>query len=280
MLILVFAVATTTLTGCIGNGTPTQADEVRNSFIDSTENVSFYEYEGELTRDMTPVNEVGRQVSTTTTEAIIDYENEELKSNLVSVRRQANETRSNTKTYLINGTVYERTESQRLDSGWTRFENSQEVKKTWEARDELGLYAELLGNVSVGMAERDEEVSENDSMHILDVGLDKKERVEFLTGKLGDEASFFEDINIDEFSMRVWISDDDHRLVRAETEVSMTAPNQRTEVGVIDLEVNIESTDEFSYDQPVEIELPEEARGAERLRPETGLGANGSQRQG
>ncbi|MFP4188121.1 MAG: hypothetical protein ACLFR5_01780, partial [Halobacteriales archaeon] len=137
-VLLLFSVLTA---GCIGGGA-SQADEARDAFVEN--NVSSYVYEGETTYSF---GAPGGPTRTTTiaANATVDRSTTSLAAELDSLTEGAGErAESNTTTYLVNGTVYSNSVRGGNSTGWVAFRSEGEVENTWEARDELGVYEDLL----------------------------------------------------------------------------------------------------------------------------------------
>lgn len=263
LLIPLLAVLAVLLAGCVGGGGGdaggVSPEEVRDGFVGNGSNVPSYGYEGETTFEIGAVGRERTQTTTTTTDAVLDYEGRRLRAEQVS-GQGGQETR--TTRYVVNGTAYDRTNTSSNDTGWIAFENATEANKTIEDLDELGLYARILENASVSLADGGGEDADGTDTHVLTVELDESERIDFLTGKLSEDSGFLNELQMEEFNTTVWISEDENRLVRARTEVSAVAPDQRTRAGVLDMRAEMTFVNEFRYDEPVEIELPDEARDA------------------
>lgn len=253
------------LSGCVGGGDGATAEEVRDGFVGNGSDVSSYAYESETTFEFSPVRGTGTRINTTTIEGVVDYENREVRAEIVLSGGTPGNQRVNSETmeYLVNGTAYDRTVRGSNDTGWVVFGSPSAVNRTWEARDELGFYTRTLENASVSTASQGQENIDGTATHALRVehGGDD-ERVEFLTGKLSDDLEFLDDIRMEEFNTTVWISEEESRLVRAETEATAVEPDVPVGNQRMDIRVRISFVDEFSYDEPVEIELPEGARDA------------------
>jgi len=262
-----------------GTGNDTVADELRDDFVEGASNITSYAHEGEITFETSAVDRPSVQITTTTTETKLDYADRELVSEIESIKSSGEQIQeSNTTSYLVNGTVYERTVGNLGDSGWVFINDSESVNTTWKARDELGFYADFLGNTSVSVASEGQGSMEG--KRVLNVEPGDEGHIDFLSGKLGDQADFFNNTEVESFSSTVWMSEDGD-LLRAETNASVLARNQSTGQGNMDLEVDISFTDEFSaYNEPVEIEIPEEARDAEPLEPSPGIRIGGGEGEG
>lgn len=248
--VLLIVVVTVVLTGCVGSSA--SPEEVRDGFAGDGKNVSSYAYEGEITFEISALRGAGTQTQTITTDAVVDYDNREMRAEQVTSQR-AQETR--TTRYVVNGTAYDRTLRGTNDTGWISFDKPAEVERTWDSMDELGFYTRILENAPVSTASQEQETIDGTETHALRVELDDDERTDFLTGKLRDEPGFLRELRTEEFNSTVWISEDGSRLLRAETEATLI--NSRT--GRPDLRAELSFIDEFSYDEPVEIELPQEA---------------------
>lgn len=256
--VLLLVVVAVVLTGCVGSSA--SPEEVRDGFVGNGNDVSSYGYEGEVTFESSPVRGTGTRVRTTTTESVLDYENRELRAEIVSsAGTPGNITKiRETTSYIVNNTGYDRTVPG--SGGWVKTDSSLSVNRTWEARDELGFYARFLKNASVSTVGQRQEATDGTEARALRVELDDDERVAFLKGKLSDDPGFLGNMRMEEFNTTVWISEEDGRLVRAETEATAISPNVRVRnVGVMDIRTELSFVDEFSYDEPAEIELPQEA---------------------
>jgi len=247
----------TLTTGCLGAGA-SQADDARDAFVESHANVTSYVHEGEKAQS---IGEPGgpAQTTTVTTEAALDYEARELRATLVT---ESGGQTSNTTTYLVNDTVYSRTIREN-STGWAAFPSDAEVENTWEARDELGLYVDVLRNASVEA--NGTETVRGEQARRIDVELDEDRRIDLLVGKFRDPRSFFEQAEIQTFRTTVWITDDG-RLLRAETAATMTFSDQRTRSGETDIEVGLSFNDTFRYGDAPSFELPAEAANATEVR--------------
>ena len=250
VLLLVVAVV---LAGCVGGDTSPEPEEVRDGFLGDGNNVSSYAYESETAFEIGVVGREGTQTNTTVIDAVIDYEKREMSAETTA----GPGTNQTTTSYIVNGTQYDRTVRGTEDTGWVTIDDPSVVNMTWEARDELPFYVGVLQKASVSAAS---ERTGSVDAHALRVELNETERMEFLTGKIRGRTGFLSGIRIDGFNSTVWISEGENRLLRAETEMSVVAPDQRTRAGVLDMRADMKFVDEFSYDEPVEIELPEEAR--------------------
>lgn len=247
-LLLVFVVLVVA-TGCIGDG---ETENARDAFLEN--NVSGYEYES------TTAYEFGAQgrttFSATQTRSVIDRQRRELRANLTTMPEE-----QKTQTYLVNGTLYTKTTANGTDTGWLRFEDSNETVREWEARDELAVYEELLEGSSVDQ-NGTEEVRGTEANR-LEVSLNKEDRTDLLLSKFGDDRSLFESAEIDEFDTTAWITDNG-TLLRSRTNASMTIPDQQTQMGVVDMNVEVYFADDFYYDDSYSVEVPEEASDAPR----------------
>jgi hypothetical protein len=247
-LLLVFVVLVVA-TGCIGDG---ETENARDAFLEN--NVSGYEYES------TTAYEFGAQgrttFSATQTRSVIDRQRRELRANLTTMPEE-----QKTQTYLVNGTLYTKTTANGTDTGWLRFEDSNETVREWEARDELAVYEELLEGSSVDQ-NGTEEVRGTEANR-LEVSLNKEDRTDLLLSKFGDDRSLFESAEINEFDTTAWITDNG-TLLRSRTNASMTIPDQQTQMGVVDMNVEVYFADDFYYDDSYSVEVPEEASDAPR----------------
>ena len=253
VLVLLAALAT----GCLGGGA-SQADDARDAFVEGYTNITSYIHEGERVQSVGEPDGPAR-TTTITTETALDHETRELRAFLVT---ESGGQTSNTTTYLVNDTVYSRTVREN-STGWVAFPSDAEVENTWEARDELGLYADVLRNASVD-ANGTETVRGEEARRI-DVELDEDERIDLLVGKFRDRRSFFEQGELETFRTTVWITDDG-RLLRAETSATMMFSDQGTRSGETDIQVGLSFDDTFRYGDSPSFELPDEAANATEVR--------------
>lgn len=241
--------------GCVGNGgtnAGAQADDIRDTFV--ANNVSSYVYEGEMSYSFGTAGGPAR-TTTITTEVTVNRSARELGATVNSVTEGAGERlASNTTTYLVNGTVYSRTVRNGNSTGWIPFDDDAEVENTWDARDELRLYEDVLRNASV--EHNGTETVGDGQAHRLEVEL-RDRRTDLFAGKFRDEPDLFEEAETDSFGTTVWITDDGN-LVRAETEATMTLRGQQTRSGERDMNVELRIADDFRYDEPAAVELPTE----------------------
>lgn len=248
VLLLVLAVLAS---GCLGNG-GAQADDVRDSFVEN--NVSSYVHEGETSYAF---GSSGGPTRTTTidVQAALDRGTRSLHATVDSLTEGAGERiASNTTTYLVNGTVYSRTVRSGNTTGWVRFSDDADVTNTWDARDELGLYEDVLRNASV--EHNGTETVRDETAHRLDVELgDRRSRL--LQGKFRESPGFFDQAETESFRTSVWITDDG-TLLRAETHVTMALSGQQTATGERDLNVEMRFVDTFRYED-VTVDPPREA---------------------
>jgi hypothetical protein len=238
--------------GCLGNaGTDgAEADEVRDSFIDN--DVSSYVYEGETSYSFGTQGGPTR-ATTITIEATVNRSARELDATVDSVTEGAGErTASNTTTYLLNGTVYSRTVRDGNSTGWVPFEGDAEVNNTWDARDELRLYEDVLENATV--EHNGTETVRGKQAHRLEVELGEN-RTDLLLGKFRESPEFFNQAETRSFVTTVWITDGGN-LLRAETEATMVLRGQQTRSGERDITVELGLTDSFRYDERTAVEPP------------------------
>jgi hypothetical protein len=260
LLLVVVAVA---LTGCVGSSV--SPEEVRDGFLGDGNNVSSYVHEGEVTFESSPVRGTGARIQNIKTDAVLDYENRELRAEIASRGGTPGNvtTIRETTSYIVNGTGYTRTVPG--SGGWVKAGDPLAVNRTWEARDEIGFYTGVLRKASVSMVSGEQETVNGAEAHVLDVELNESERTDFLTGELSDRPEFLNQLRMEEFNSTVWVSKEKNRLLRAETEVSAVAPNAR--VGQrgqrrMDIRTELSFVDEFRYGESVDIGLPEGARDA------------------
>lgn len=259
LLLVLLLGAVVVSAGCVGDGGDSVSpEEVRDGFVGNGSDVPSYAYESETTFEFSPVSGTDTRINTTKTEGVLDYENRELRAEIVSSGGTPGDIKTirETTSYIVNGTGYDRTVPG--SGGWIEYDDPSEINRTWGARDELGFYAGVLRNASVSTA--NEESIDGTEAGVLNVKLNDDERVDFLRGNLGDDPGFLGDMRMDEFETTVWISEDGNRLVRAETEATAVAPDVPVGNQRMDIRVEMSFVDEFSYDEPVNVELPDEAR--------------------
>ncbi len=253
---LAFVVLVLALTGCLHGPSP---EEVRDGFVDSVEDVESYSYEGETQFEMDGGPGTPTQTTTVSTDAAVDWEGRELHAEITSSQPTGNGTvEVETTTYLVNGSVYDWTEGGGDEPQWLRYDNASDVDEEWSSRDELGFYAELLRNASLSEAE---ESGDAEAAHVFRVEPGPEGRLRLLESKFGDQAAFFSDVEVEEFEMKAWFTEE-HRLDRVEAEVSMTRVQEDRTPTILYVDASFE--DDFSgYDETVDIELPEEASDAQ-----------------
>jgi len=240
--------------GCVG-GAP-QAEEARDAFVEN--NVSSYAYEGETEYSF---GAPGGPARTTTVDAnaTVNRSGGSLAAELDSLTEGAGErAESETVTYLVNGTVYSNSVRGGNSTGWVAFRGEGEVESTWDARDELAVYEDILRNASVeGNGTETVDGAEANRVEV-ELGED---RSELLTSKFRDDASFFQESETEAFGTTVWITDDGS-LLRAETDAALSLSNQETRTGETDIDVEVRFVDSFRYDDVPAVELPAEAENA------------------
>lgn len=240
--------------GCLGG---VSGEEVRDGFVENE--VDAYVHEGETVVEF-GITGGPTQEAVYTTESTVEYDESRLGSVFETVSDGGEERQeTTTTTYLVNSTVYERTEGPLGDSGWVSFDSTDEINATWESRDSLSLYADVLEDASV--EHNGSEALRGEEAHRIDVELEEA-RTDFLLGKFGDDRSLFEDATTDSFDKTVWITEEGH-LLRAETEAEMTVHDQQTQTGEVDLDVSVTVDDVFLYDDVPEIEPPDEIESVE-----------------
>ncbi len=255
--------------GCLSS--EPSADEVRDAVVGNE--VSSYVYETERVVGISVWSGGPTRTLTVTTEGRFDYENREMRAVTETVRNDSGGfwtdeevvTGANTTTYLVDGRLYMRTVGEFVDSDWVYFEDTDDgvddVGDTWRARDDLGFYIGVLEDVD-DVRYADEQP--DDEVAVLVLELTDDEQKEFLAGRFVEEPEFFDETGIESFEAAYHVKND--RLVRVETDVVITAPERETEAGTVDYGVSISFVSEFGYDEPVVVELPDEAVGAEPAR--------------
>lgn len=246
---ILFLIVLIALTGCLVGGV--SPDDVRDGYVES--NTTSYSYNSTTTFEISaPFSPV--QTTTFDTTASIDRANNELRVNSTYTRKTQNRRQQAvTTTYLVNGSVYSRTVRNSNDTGWVRFDRQGEVNKTWNVRDSLALYTDLLRNASV----EDRDVTEVRGIraHRLSVELDPEERTKLFLSKFSDQPRFFErNVTVENFNLTVWISEDSYNLLQAETTASLTG-TQVIQGRTVELNVNLRFVDEFYYED-VDVRLP------------------------
>ncbi len=254
LAIVAFSLA---LSGCLHDG----GGEAVERFVESEGDVESYSYSSYTLFEI----DAGTGTPTQTTEidrdARVDVAAGELHVETYSTQDAGAESSfSNTSTYLLEDALYERTVSDRGDTGWMAFDVQQELDATWNARHQLPFYRELLEDASVSSAA---DADDADGSTALDVELDDEERTNLLDRKLGDDVDALAELDVEEFTTTVWIEESTGNLQRVETDVSVTVEDEG-ETGAQSLNVALEFVDDFhGYGEPLEIDLPPEARDAE-----------------
>lgn len=266
LLVLVLLV----LAGCLGNGgssgssSPVSAETIRADFVES--NTSSYAYNSTTEFEISTQRTGTIQSTTVETEAVINHAADRVRVNQTFTGRsgggaQRSVTRSGTRTYLVNGSVYTRTVRNGNRTGWLRFDDSREINRTWEAREEIALYTDVLRGASV--AHEGTEMIRGTEAHRLSVELDSGGRRNLFLGKFGDRPGFFSnETEFEEFNTTVWISNDTRNLLRAETTATLTT-TRTVRSTTAEFEVSVKFADEFFYNRDETVKLPDAAADAQ-----------------
>jgi len=250
------------------------AQEISDGIIESLDDIRTYQFDMDMTMDMTAEAE-GEALEMTMViggSGALDLENRQMKMDMtMSMAMIGEEVEMGREMYLIGDMIYMMTEIPGMDSMWIKMKMPE---GTWEEMTEqmsgLETYVGLLEAAEVEVI-GSEKVGGIDC-YVLEVTPDMEQlwqlamqQAEVAGEEMPDVAEEFIQEMFHSFSVKQWVAKDTYFLTKAEIaiaiELTPEAMGFPEEEGIVTMDIAM-SLLAYDYNQPVSIELPQEAEEA------------------
>lgn len=250
VLCLLLALA---FSGCISSDS-VSATEIKMFTLDSSIDINSYRF----LMEMTISTDMGESEMTMNTNAngAVDIKGQKLMMEMSSSTMGSVETEL--LYYILGEMIYIKMDY--FESEYWMKMNFSDFNVSWDSYDQMNMQLDLL---DYGEVERlDDEVYDNEDCYVLKIIPDFEKLYEILMNQQGLNMGVLQDFPlsdmIDEFSLKLWISKESNLILKAYEYMSMEMSLFGYTYSMI-FEIEIKFS---NYNEPVVIELPEEANNA------------------
>ncbi|MBN1644052.1 MAG: hypothetical protein JW856_04470 [Dehalococcoidales bacterium] len=176
--------------------------------------------------------------------------------------------------YLVDGWLYTKVEIPDAYEQWSKAKGSDDF-----AEDDAARIIELVESATESTLQGTEKLN-GINCYILEIVPDISKMWDWLMSQMGSELTGSFDISqfdlskiIESISCKVWVSKSGYRMVKTEVTLvmkidaeAMGVPSEDEDSGSVAMSMSMSMTF-YDYNEPVDINLPEEAFGAEEVSP-------------
>ena len=268
---LLFLVVVLAFSACEGGLSPL-AQEITDGAVQALDSIISYRFELTSTMDLTGEIEgeatEGELTIFQTSE--LDLANHKMHNlqTMVSAMTGTRDINTTTETYIIDNTVYAVSDSSYPDITWTKTEIAEEL---WEQLNQINFELDIL-EASTKVKVTGSETVDGVDCYVLEITPSEEHLWQLLIQQMGMASDTSTDVSeelLDElfhnYTAKQWIAKDSYFLIKMEVEMSVTLPPELTGNPDAEGETNIDTkltVMTYDYNQPLSIELPQEAEEA------------------
>ena len=271
-LALVLSFALVTLVGCGEKLPQDEIDQIIANVISAEYDTVSFDMEMPMTMKVVGGSEAGTMTMDVDGSGVIDLANEEMRMtmNMVMDIPGVGEQDMDAEVYIVGGWMYTKMALLGLGEQWSKMEVTEE---TWQQQNQVEPMVEFLETAS-GVNYLGSKTVNGTECYLFEIVPDMEE----LGALLGQETTSMGMLDFSQFdiadlykrlSVKEWIAKDSYLLMKVEIEMVL-------EMSASDLGATADDFDKmtmdvkiveifYNYNQPVSIDLPEEALGAEEM---------------
>ncbi|MCK4476738.1 MAG: hypothetical protein KAU16_08435 [Methanophagales archaeon] len=283
LIAIVAIVAVAMFAGCVDEEEQLSTAEIKAMVLATAEEIDTYKFDMDTTQKTLISNETGDMEMTTisTGSGAADNINKKMKMELTTTMElpegAPQETMEMTmEMYFINNAMYMKMDLgiPEIPAQWTKMQMPEGYEESWESQNQVELQMELLNVSEVGLLE-DEEVNGVDC-YVLNITIDaekyweivmKQKGMSELMQNLQQNVSFDIGEMMKGMSMKYWIAKDTKFPMKTEMQMEMVISSEDLNIPESEEEFTMTMDQRttmvfYDYNEPVTIELPEEAESA------------------
>lgn len=285
LVAVVVVVAVAMLAGCVEEGQVSTA-EIKEMVLATAESIDTYKFEMDQTAETIITNATDEMEMTTksTGSGAVDNTNKKMKIEMTTTMEMPEEAempepmemKMEMEMYFVDNAMYTKMDFgiPEIPTQWTKMEMPEGYEQPWESQNQVEQQMELLNVSEVALLE-EEQVNGVDC-YVLKIEPDiekyweivmKQEGISELMENLPQNISFDIGKMMEDMSIKYWIAKDTKFPMKTEMQVRMVMSSE--DLGVPETEkeftVTVDQRTEmvfYDYNEPVTIELPEEAESA------------------
>jgi hypothetical protein len=282
LIAIVAIVAVTMFAGCVEEEQLSTA-EIKAMVLATAEEIDTYKFDMDMTQKTLISNETSdmEMTSISTGKGAADNINKKMKMELTTTMElpegAPQETMEMTmEMYFINNAMYMKMDLgiPEIPAQWTKMQMPEGYEESWESQNQVELQMELLNVSEVELLE-DEEVNGVDC-YVLNITIDvekyweivmKQKGMSELMQNLQQNVSFDIGKMMKGMSMKYWIAKDTKFPMKTEMQMEMVISSEDLNIPESEEEFTMTMDQRttmvfYDYNEPVTIELPEEAESA------------------
>ena len=283
LIAIVAIVAVAMFAGCVDEEEQLSTAEIKAMVLATAEEIDTYKFDMDTTQKTLISNETDDMEMTTisTGSGAADNINKKMKMELTTTMElpegAPQETMEMTmEMYFINNAMYMKMDLgiPEIPAQWTKMQMPEGYEESWESQNQVELQMELLNVSEVGLLE-DEEVNGVDC-YVLNITIDaekyweivmKQKGMSELMQNLQQNVSFDIGEMMKGMSMKYWIAKDTKFPMKTEMQMEMVISSEDLNIPESEEEFTMTMDQRttmvfYDYNEPVTIELPEEAESA------------------
>jgi hypothetical protein len=282
LIAIVAIVAVTMFAGCVEEEQLSTA-EIKAMVLATAEEIDTYKFDMDMTQKTLISNETSdmEMTSISTGKGAADNINKKMKMELTTTMElpegAPQETMEMTmEMYFINNAMYMKMDLgiPEIPAQWTKMQMPEGYEESWESQNQVELQMELLNVSEVELLE-DEEVNGVDC-YVLNITIDvekyweivmKQKGMSELMQNLQQNVSFDIGKMMKGMSMKYWVAKDTKFPMKTEMQMEMVISSEDLNIPESEEEFTMTMDQRttmvfYDYNEPVTIELPEEAESA------------------
>ena len=282
LIAIVAIVAGAMFAGCVEEEQLSTA-EIKAMALATADNIDTYKFDMNMTQDMLISNATNdmEMMTISTGKGVADNKNKKMKMDLTTQMELPDGATQDTvemqmDMYFVNNVMY-----MKMDMGipempveWTKMEMPEGYEESWESQNQVALQMELLSVSEVELLE--DETVNGVECYVLNISIDakkywqivmKQEGMSELMQGLRQNVSSAIGEMMKEMSMKYWIAKETKFPMKTQMQIKMVMSSE--ELNIPEQEEAFTMTldqrtvmEYYDYNEPVTIELPEEAESA------------------